>query len=223
MKTSYLIKHFFGTFVFFSIIFFSAGRIDYFQGLLYVAIGLTMALLNYTVLRIDSELSAERSKPGDGTKSWDKAILGLSLLATIAMYCVAGLDSGRYHWSPQFHWSLIALGAVLTAVGQLLFLIAQKQNKFFSSTVRIQTERCHTVCDTGLYRVVRHPAYMGMLIQTIGFPLIFGSLWSIIPASASVILLLVRTCLEDKTLKKELNGYLAYSEKTRYRIIPFVW
>lgn len=223
MKTNYLIKHFFGTFVFFSIIFFSAGRIDYFQGLLYVAIGLTMAVLNYTVLRIDSELSAERSKPGDGTKSWDKAILGLSLLATIAMYCVAGLDSGRYHWSPEFHWSLCALGAILTAAGQLLFLIAQKQNKFFSSTVRIQTERGHTVCDTGLYRVVRHPAYMGMLIQTIGFPLIFGSLWSIIPVSVSVILLLVRTCLEEKTLKEELDGYLAYSGKTRYRIIPFVW
>lgn len=223
MKTSYIIKHFFGTFVFFSIIFFSAGQINYFQGLLYVAIGLTMAILNYTVLRIDSELSAERSKPGDGTKTWDKAILGLSLLATIAMYCVAGLDSGRYHWSPQFHWSLIALGAILTAVGQLLFLIAQKQNKFFSSTVRIQTERGHTVCDTGLYSVVRHPAYMGMLVQTLGFPLIFGSLWSIIPVSAFLILLLVRTCLEDKTLKEELDGYVAYSEKTRYRIIPFVW
>jgi len=223
MKTSYIIKHFSGTFVFFSIIFFSAGRIDYFQGLLYLAIGLTMAVLNYTVLRIDPELSAERSKPGDGTKQWDKAILGLSLLATIAMYCVAGLDSGRYHWSPQFHWSLIALGAVLTAAGQLLFLIAQKQNKFFSSTVRIQTERGHTVCDTGLYKLVRHPAYMGMFVQTLGFPLIFGSLWSIIPVSASIILLLVRTCLEDKTLKEELDGYRTYSGKTRYRIIPFVW
>jgi len=223
MKTSYIIKHFFGTFVFFSIIFFSAGRIDYFQGLLYLAIGVTMAVLNYTVLRIDSELSVERSKPGDGTKTWDKAILGLSLLATIVMYCVAGLDSGRYHWSPQFHWSLIALGAVLTAAGQLLFLIAQKQNKFFSSTVRIQTERGHTVCDTGLYKLVRHPAYMGMFVQTLGFPLIFGSLWGIIPVSASIILLLVRTCLEDKTLKEELDGYLTYSGKTRYRIIPFVW
>jgi protein-S-isoprenylcysteine O-methyltransferase Ste14 len=223
MKPNYLIKHFFGTFVFFSIIFFSAGRIDYFQGLLYVAIGLTMAVLNYTVLRIDRDLSAERSKPGDGTKSWDKAILGLSLLATIAMYCVAGLDSGRYNWSPEFHWSLCALGAFLTASGQLLFLLAQKQNKFFSSTVRIQTERGHAVCDTGLYSVVRHPAYMGMLIQTIGFPLIFGSLWSIIPVSASIVLLLVRTYLEDRTLKTELNGYALYCTITTYRLVPFVW
>lgn len=223
MKINYLTKHFLGTLVFFSIIFFSAGRVDYWQGLLYVAIGLTMAVLNYTVLRIDRALSVERSKPGDGTKQWDKAILGLSLLATIAMYCVAGLDSGRYHSSPEFHWSIYVAGAILTALGQLLFLVAQKQNKFFSSTVRIQTERGHTVCDTGLYRVVRHPAYMGMLIQTIGFPLIFASLWSVIPVSLSVILLLTRTHLEDKTLKEELQGYTAYTQKTRYRIIPFVW
>jgi len=199
MKTNYLIKHFLGTFVFFSIIFFSAGRIDYWQGLLYVAIGLTMSILNYTVLRIDRELSNERSKPGDGTKQWDKAILGLSLLATIAMYCIAGLDSGRYHWSPNFHWSLSAAGAILTALGQLLFLIAQKQNKFFSSTVRIQTDREHTVCDTGLYKIVRHPAYQGMIIQLLGFPLLFGSLWSIIPVIASIMLLIIRTDLEDKT------------------------
>lgn len=223
MKTNYLIKHFLGTFVFFSIIFFSAGRIDYWQGLLYVAIGLVMAVLNYTVFQVDRELLNERSKPGDGAKQWDKAILGLTLLATIAMYCVAGLDSGRYHWSPEFHWSLCALGAIFTAAGQLLFLVAQKQNKFFSSTVRIQTERGHKVCDTGLYKVVRHPAYMGMLIQTIGFPLIFASLWSVIPVGVSVILLLTRTHLEDNTLKEELQGYQAYSRKTRYRIIPFVW
>ena len=81
MKTSYLIKHFIGTFIFFAIIFVSAGRIDYWQGLIYVSIGLIMAILNYTVLRIDSELLKERSKPGEGTKKWDKTILGLSFLA----------------------------------------------------------------------------------------------------------------------------------------------
>lgn len=124
MKTSYLIKHFFGTFIFFAVIFVSAGRIDYTQGLIYVSLGLIMAILNYTVLRIDSELLKERSKPREGTKKWDKAILGLSFLVTISMYVIAGLDSGRFHWSPDFHWSICLLGIVLTASGQLFFLIA---------------------------------------------------------------------------------------------------
>jgi protein-S-isoprenylcysteine O-methyltransferase Ste14 len=165
MKTSYILKHFIGTFIFFLILFLSAGRIDYWQGLIYVIIGLIMATLNYTVLKPDSELLTERTKPGEGSKKWDKLLLGLSFLITITMYIIAGLDSGRYHWSPDFHWSLAILGGVLTASGQLLFLLAQKQNKFFSSTVRIQTDREHTVCNTGLYKIVRHPAYLGSIMQ----------------------------------------------------------
>jgi len=223
MKTNYLIKHFLGTFIFFVIIFVSAGRIDYWQGLIYVSIGFIMVLLNYTVLRIDSELLKERSKPGEDTKKWDKTILGLSFLVTISMYIIAGLDSGRYHWSPDFHWSIYLLGIILTPLGQLLFLIAQKQNRFFSSTVRIQTDREHIVCETGLYKIVRHPAYLGSIIQSLGFPLLFGSLWSIIPICVLIILLIIRTNLEDRTLKNELKGYLEYSDKTQYKIIPYVW
>jgi protein-S-isoprenylcysteine O-methyltransferase Ste14 len=223
MKISYLIKHFIGSFLFFIIIFISAGRINYWQGLIYVIIGLIMSILNYTVLRIDSELLNERSKPGEGTKKWDKAILGLSFLITISMYITAGLDSGRNHWSPDFHWSIYLLGIILTILGQLLFLIAQKQNKFFSSTVRIQTNREHIVCETGLYKIVRHPAYLGSIIQSLGFPLLFGSLWSIIPICLLIILLITRTNLEDKTLKNELKGYPEYSDKTRYKIIPYIW
>lgn len=222
MKASYLIKHIIGTLLFFTILFISAGRIDYWQGMIYVIIGLIMVSLNYAVLRIDSELLSERAKPGEGTKQWDKIILGLSFLTTISMYITAGLDSGRYHWSPDFHWSMYLLGIVLTIIGQLLFLVAQKQNKFFSSTVRIQTDREHIVCETGLYKIVRHPAYLGSIFQALGFPLLFGSLWSIIPVSLSIILFITRAMLEDKTLKNELKGYLEYSQKTQYKLIPFV-
>jgi protein-S-isoprenylcysteine O-methyltransferase Ste14 len=224
MKTSqYIIKHLAGTFLFFLILFISAGHIDYWQGWIYVIIGLAMFTISYTVLRVDTELLNERSKPGEGTKKWDKLLLGISFLITITMYIIAGLDSGRYHWSPNFHWSIYLLGIILTIFGQLLFLIAQKQNKFFSSTVRIQNDREHTVCETGLYKVVRHPAYLGQIIQSLGFPLLFGSLWSIIPISLLIVLLIIRTYMEDKTLKNELNGYLEYSYKTRYKIVPYVW
>jgi protein-S-isoprenylcysteine O-methyltransferase Ste14 len=223
MKSGYLIKQFTGAFLFFAIIFISAGRINYWQGLVYVFIGLIMVILSYTVLRVDPELLAERSKAGEGAKKWDKAILGLSLLATISMYITAGLDSGRYHWSPEFPRGIYLAGIILTGSGQLLFLIAQKQNRFFSSTVRIQKDRGHTVCDTGLYKIVRHPAYIGSIIQATGFPLLFGSLWSIIPVCLLIILLITRTMLEDRTLQNELQGYPEYSNKTPYRIIPYVW
>jgi protein-S-isoprenylcysteine O-methyltransferase Ste14 len=224
MRTSqYIFKHLAGTFLYFLILFISAGHIDYWQGWIYVIIGLAMFTVSYTVLRVDTDLLNERSKPGEGAKKSDKLLLGLSFIIAIIMFIIAGLDSGRYHWSPDLHWSLYILGIILTIVGQLLFLIAQKQNKFFSSTVRIQTNREHTVCETGLYKIVRHPAYLGSFIQSLGFPLFFGSLWSIIPICLSIILLITRTNLEDKTLKNELKGYLEYSNKTRYKIIPYVW
>jgi protein-S-isoprenylcysteine O-methyltransferase Ste14 len=223
MKTSYILKHFIGTFIFFLILFLSAGRIDYWQGLIYMIIGLIMGTLNYTLLKPDSELLDERSKPGEGSKKWDKILLGLSFFLTVALYIIAGLDSGRYHWSPDFHWSLSLIGILLTASGQLLFLLAQKQNKFFSSTVRIQTDREHTVCETGPYKIVRHPAYLGSIIQSIGFPLLFGSLWSILPGGLLIILHITRTHWEDKTLIKELRGYPEYTLKTPYKILPFIW
>ena len=223
MKTSYFIKHFTGTFLFFIILFISAGRLDYWQGIIYVMIGLIMLTLSYTVLRVDPELMDERSKPGEGVKKWDKRLIGLSFFTAIATYIIAGLDSGRYHWSLDFHWSLYLPGAILIISGQLIFLIAQKQNRFFSSTVRIQTERGHIVCETGLYRLVRHPAYLGTIIQLIGFPLLMGSLWSIIPVSFSIVILIIRTNMEDRTLKNELKGYLEYTDKTRYKILPYIW
>ena len=223
MKAGYIIKHLIGTLVFFLILFLSAGRLSYWQGQAYISIALIMLVLSNTALKLDTDLLIERSKPGENTKKWDKIILGLSFLGTISMYVTAGLDSGRYHWSPVIHWDLFLPGLVLTVSGQLLFLIAQKQNKFFSSTVRIQHERDHTVCDSGLYKIVRHPAYMGSVIQLIGFPLFFASIWSIIPVSFLVILHIVRTFLEDETLNEELPGYLEYSKKTKFKIIPYVW
>jgi protein-S-isoprenylcysteine O-methyltransferase Ste14 len=223
MKSSLFLKQVFGALLFFTVIFISAGRFIYWQGLVYVIIGIVMVVLNYTVLRLDQDLMKERSKPGAGAKNWDKLILGLSFLATITMYMVAGLDSGRYRWTPDFSWSLYAIGILLTISGQLIFLIAQKQNRFFSSTVRIQTDRGHTVCESGLYKIVRHPAYAGSFIQAIGFPLLFGSLWSIIPVGIAVILLITRTCLEDKTLLNELEGYSGYAAKIHYRLVPYIW
>ena len=94
-KSKYIIKHIFGTLIFFLVFFISAGHIDYWQGWIYVIAGLIMATLGYTVLRVDDELLNERSKPGEGTKKWDKLILGLSFLIMIIQFTTAGLDSGR--------------------------------------------------------------------------------------------------------------------------------
>ena len=208
---------------FFIVLFICAGRINYWQGWLYVSMNLFMTLMTAIASIGNTELTKERLRPGEGTKKWDKLLLGISALIYLIMLIVSGLDSGRFHWSPNLPWSLYILAIILTLSGHSFFLIAKRQNKFFSSVVRIQTERGHTVCDTGLYKMIRHPGYFGMIISTLGFPLLLGSLWSIIPVILSISVLVIRTYLEDKTLNNELTGYKEYSDKIRYKLIPKIW
>ena len=224
MKTIQLhIKSLIGTLVFLLILFISAGRINYWQGWLYATICIISVLLNSFAFKNKDELATERSGVKSGTKSWDKIILGLSAVTLIITYIVAGLDSGRFRWSPRFHWTINAIGVILILLGEVIFLMAQKQNKFFSSLMRIQTDRGHTVCDTGIYKIIRHPAYFGNIITAIGIPLILGSQCGFIPSVVSIFLTIIRTSLEDKTLINELDVYRDYTYKTRYRLLPYIW
>jgi len=223
MKTKFLIKTLITSVVFSLILFISAGKINYFQGWLFLVTNIVTGLMNFWTIRNDKELMNERSKIGDNAKNWDKKILGISALVYVINVIIAGLDAGRFQWSPNFHWSIYVFGVLLTIAGQIIFLTARKQNKYFSSVVRIQKNREHKVCETGLYRVVRHPGYLGMTISLISIPLITGSVWSTITTLIAIILLFIRTHLEDKTLLSELDGYKEYSEKTRNRLIPLMW
>jgi len=218
-----LAKSLAGTLFFLLILFISAGRINYWQGWLYASINIICAFLNAWALKNKAELAAERSDVKSDTKSWDKVIIGLSALTLIITYIVAGLDSGRNMWSPQFHLWINAAGGILIFSGEVFFLLAQKENKFLSSLMRIQKDRGHTVCDTGIYKFVRHPMYFGNIITALGIPLVLGSLWGFIPVLFSIILILIRTALEDKTLINELDGYRDYTSRIRYRLLPYIW
>ncbi len=206
-----------------AILFLSAGRIDYHQGWIFLTVNILTAFMNVFSIRKNSDLLNERSKAGEGIKSWDKLILGLSAGIYLIMIVIAGLDSGRFLWSGRFSWITCISGVTVLLIGQIIFLTARSQNNFFSSVVRIQKERGHIVCDTGLYKIIRHPGYLGMILSLIAIPLITTSFWSIIPTVIAVILLLIRTSLEDKTLKAELEGYDEYSKKTRYKLMPLIW
>jgi protein-S-isoprenylcysteine O-methyltransferase Ste14 len=97
------------------------------------------------------------------------------------------------------------------------------ENRFFSSVVRIQTDRGHMVCDSGPYRIVRHPGYAGNILAQPGIMLALGSVWTIIPVIIALIIAVIRTLLEDKTLQEELPGYRDYLRRVRYRLIPGVF
>jgi hypothetical protein len=106
-------------------------KINYPPGIIYTGIGILMMILSFTVFRLDDELLQERAKPAENTQKWDKTILGLSSLAILAIYIIGGLDSGRFGWSHGFPDYSMIFGGILTAVGQLIFLIAQNKTGFF--------------------------------------------------------------------------------------------
>ncbi len=159
----------------------------------------------------------------EDAKSWDKVLVGTSVIVYVINIIVAGLDTGRFHWSPNSGWSIYSFGIIMITGGNIIIMFAYRKNIYFSSIVRIQKERGHTVCDRGIYKLVRHPAYLGMIMFFTGIPLITGSLWSGVPATIAIILFLIRTKLEDKTLKVELEGYIDYTKRTRHKILPFIW
>jgi protein-S-isoprenylcysteine O-methyltransferase Ste14 len=70
---------------------------------------------------------------------------------------------------------------------------------------------------------MRHPEYAGALVTYLASPLFLDSPWAFLPAVFIVVILVVRTRLEDRVLKAELQGYRDYARRVRYRIVPGVW
>jgi len=170
-------------------------------------------------------LLAERVKFGkdQGVKSWDEVLAPLMAVSvTFPLVIVAGLDH-HFGWSPVFPTWLNILGFILIVLGYTFAGWALAENRFFSSMVRIQTDRGHMVCDSGPYRIVRHPGYAGNILALPGIVLALGSVWTIIPVIVALIIAVIRTALEDKTLQKELPGYRDYVRRVRYRLIPGVF
>ena len=186
------------------------------------------------VAGIGGRMWAEQRHPGllaerqnieniQNAKAWDKVLAPLMAVSVgYPMVFVAGLDH-RYDWSPDFPLWLVVIGFISISLGYAFAAWALAENRFFSSVVRIQTDRGHVVCDSGPYRVVRHPGYAGNILALFGIVLALGSVWTLIPAAAASIIAAIRTVLEDRTLQEELQGYRDYTRRVRYRLIRWIY
>ena len=206
------------------VLFTIAGRWDWIQGWAYLAVFVGGGTVSDLILwRRNPDLLRRRGRIGEGTKTWDKIILGTFGVTSVLIMIVGALDSGRYHWSMMPLW-LWPVGAALCAMGQSIITWSMTANPFFEKTARIQTDQNHRVIDGGPYRYVRHPGYTGTILgMVLGSPLMLGSWWAFIPAVATVLGLVLRTVLEDRMLMQELDGYEAYARRVRFRLIPYLW
>lgn len=181
---------------------------------------LTTVISSAIMLAANPETLAERNKAVTDSPHWDKVLLIVYwLLAFFGVYLVAGLESGKNPGLDGPFWAGIALSLLATVIALAALLV----NTYLESTARIQRDREQKVVSTGIYRIVRHPTYSSVLVWSAAISLVFPTPFVWLTAGVIAAVIIARTHLEDKMLVAQLAGYREYTEKTRWRLIPFVW
>ena len=211
--------------VFAALLFGAAGTIFWPAAWAYFILFFAGALwITLSLARHDPALLAERMKlPVQKDQPlWDRIFLLAMLAAWCGWLVLMGLDAIRFRWSAMPVWLQFAGGALLVLSFRMISRVF-RENPFLASVVKIQTERGHRVISTGPYAVVRHPLYAAVLIFLPANALLLGSWYGL---AVSVVLasgIAYRTAMEDRELRRGLEGYAAYAARVRYRLIPLVW
>ena len=201
-----------------AIIFTSAGRWN--LPFVWAILGLLCGFHCSMTVMTDPELVKERISPGTGNV--DRLTRPLSALLLVGHWIIAGLDIGRFHWSPV-PWS-VQVGGVLGYFAALTMILwAMRVNTFYSSVVRVQTDRGHCVIDVGPYRFVRHPGYLATLLAMLSGGIALGSWLAILPILGCAVFFIRRTILEDQMLRDELPDYAEYAQRVRWRLVPGIF
>jgi protein-S-isoprenylcysteine O-methyltransferase Ste14 len=219
----YIIREVMGAVLLGVALFWSSGQIDWWPA--WALVVLTLAWSTATaivILRFNPDLLAERLGPRKGGKAWDTTIMSVVGLVTLVRLVVAGLDQ-RYGWTSRISLSAQIAFLVVSTLSYALVVWATASNAFFSQIVRVQSERSHYVATGGPYQYVRHPGYLGTILNELAASFILASWWALAVSGLNVILLILRTVLEDRALQAELTGYDDYARQVRHRLVPGIW
>ncbi len=184
------------------------------MGLLFVPMfiaGLVMLVKNPMLLK--SRLDAKEKQQEQNL------VVKLSGLMFLAGFVIAGLGV-RFSWYilPK---TVVIIASVLFVIAYLLYAEVLRENTYLSRTIKVQENQ--KVIDTGLYGIIRHPMYSATLLLFLSMPLVLGSLYSFIIFLAYPFIIAKRIKGEEELLEKELDGYIEYKQKVKYRLIPFIW
>jgi protein-S-isoprenylcysteine O-methyltransferase Ste14 len=200
----------------------SAGTFDYWQAWVFIAVFAVATLVPSFCLAIKDPAALQRRMRGGPkaeTRGMQKVIITISLASLVAVLVISAVDR-REGWS-NVPTPVVLLGDVLLAAGLIVSLAVVFQNSFAGASIRVEPGQ--QVVSTGMYGVVRHPMYVGNVFVVIGMPLALGSCWALLAVFVTLPALALRITDEEKMLRTELDGYAAYTEKVRYRLMPHVW
>lgn len=204
------------------VLFVAAGRFDWPAAWIFLGFYVLVILtLGVWAMRKNPEIVNERGKM-QNVRSWDKILMTIYTVMLFVLFAVAGLDAGRFGWSTM-PTALQVVGFAALAFAMAVTYWAMAINPFLATIVRIQDDRGHYVVTSGPYRYVRHPMYAMMFFMYPGIALELGSWWALIPAVVIIIVFVIRTLLEDRTLQAELPGYAEYAQRVPYRLVPGIW
>jgi len=206
------------------LLFISSGKIYILRFWIFIIVNFIYLIFATILLyKINPELINQRGSIKPDTKLWDQFLMRAhNIVLIFILPIVVGLDVGRFQWSYLNYYYLV-LGYLLYIISNILVNWAMIVNPHFEATVRIQKDREHKVITSGPYKLIRHPGYLGGIVWAIGVPMILGSIYGFIPSLVGIIIFIIRTGLEDKTLLNELEGYAEYYKKVKYRLIPGIW
>lgn len=208
------------------LLFVPAGTLHWWRAWVFLAITVAvMAMAIFSILPDNADLLSQRAKGiiQKGQPPWDRILVILLVVSFVGQILFIPLDVFRFHLMPKPGGLVSFLGLTLYVAGWWIMTLAMKVNPFAVPVVRLQEERHQRVVDAGIYAVVRHPMYAGFVPMVVGPALWLGSYTAALLAIVPIAVLAVRSVFEEGFLKRELNGYHTYTEKVRYRLIPFVW
>lgn len=208
------------------LLFVPAGTLHWWRAWVFLAVTVAvMAVAIFNILPDNADLLSQRAKGiiQKGQPLWDRVLVILLVVSYVGQIVFIPLDVFRFHLMPKPSGLVSLFGLALYFAGWWIMTLVMKVNPFAVPVVKLQEERRQRVIDTGIYAVVRHPMYAGFAPIAVGPALWLESYTAALLAIVPIAVLAVRSVFEERFLKQELKGYDAYTEKVRYRLIPFVW
>lgn len=204
------------------ILFLPAGTVHYWQAWVFIAVFTTSTIVPTLYIGRTNPAALQRrmqAGPRAEPRKSQKFIITGSFLGIFAVMVFSAFDH-RFGLSPVPVW-LSVIGDVLVAAGLGIAMLVITQNSYAGATVRVEPGQ--KLASDGLYKVVRHPMYVGNVIMMIGIPLALDSFWGLLFVIPAAVVLALRILDEEKLLNRELVGYREYSQRVRYRLVPYVW
>lgn len=211
-----------GLVVFGLMLFLPAWTFNYWQAWVFIAVFTISTSVPSIYLSLKNPAALERrmhAGPTAETRTVQKIIITGAFLSLPAVMIFSAFDH-RFGWSPV-PAAVSIIGDALVAIGLGLSMLVVLQNSYAAANITVEAGQ--KVISTGLYGLVRHPMYVGVLIMMIGIPLALDSWWGLVILIPGVIGLAFRILDEEKMLKQELDGYNEYTRKVHYRLVPYLW